>query len=191
MPRTKPDNTARSVRQRRAPRRDRRAARSQRALHDAMRELLQQMPFDRITVRDLLERADVSRTTFYAHFQDQGDLLLAGFERMLDFMAGRLAHDPPGQLRIVPVRELCEHFAGAVPRMPSLQDSAQWQALWAIATGHFARAVERGGGDAFAARFLAGALTELLRDWLARNERPAPAAMDLQFHRLARRVLAQ
>ena len=45
----------------------RRTQYTRRALRDALIELLADKPLARITVRELCERADVNRSTFYAH----------------------------------------------------------------------------------------------------------------------------
>jgi len=36
--------------------------------------------YERITIQDILDRADVGRSTFYAHYRDKEALLSAGFE---------------------------------------------------------------------------------------------------------------
>ncbi|MEV6771549.1 helix-turn-helix domain-containing protein [Nocardia sp. NPDC051030] len=50
--------------------------RTRMALHRALMELMRTRPYDRITVRDIIDRADVGRSTFYAHYRDKDDLLL-------------------------------------------------------------------------------------------------------------------
>ncbi|MGK8511195.1 TetR/AcrR family transcriptional regulator [Nocardia asiatica] len=55
---------------------DRRVRRTKALLHRALIELMVENAYDRITVRDILERADVGRSTFYAHYRDKDDLLL-------------------------------------------------------------------------------------------------------------------
>src|ERR1700680_690310 len=44
-------------------------------LQDALRNLLQQKEFDRISVQDITEAATVNRATFYAHYEDKFALL--------------------------------------------------------------------------------------------------------------------
>ncbi|MEU7215948.1 MULTISPECIES: TetR/AcrR family transcriptional regulator [Nocardia] len=55
---------------------DRRVRRTKSLLHRALIELMLERGYDRISVRDILHRADVGRSTFYAHFRDKDDLLL-------------------------------------------------------------------------------------------------------------------
>ncbi|GAA3851897.1 TetR/AcrR family transcriptional regulator [Streptomyces coacervatus] len=61
---------------------DRRVRRTRRTLHDALIELVLERAYERITVQDILDRADVGRSTFYAHFRDKDALLVAGFDEM-------------------------------------------------------------------------------------------------------------
>src|SRR5690242_10979296 len=56
---------------------DRRVNRTRRALKDALTDLILEKGYERVTVGDVLERADVGRSTFYAHFVDKDDLLMA------------------------------------------------------------------------------------------------------------------
>lgn len=58
---------------------DRRVTRTRRALHEALIGLILEKGYDAITVGDIVDRADVGRSTFYAHFVDKDALLLAGF----------------------------------------------------------------------------------------------------------------
>ena len=53
----------------------RRTQYTRRMLQDALIELLADKPLARITVRELCERADVNRSTFYAHYTSIEDLL--------------------------------------------------------------------------------------------------------------------
>ncbi len=53
---------------------DRRVQRTRQLLHDALISLILQKGYDRITVQDIVDRANVGRSTFYDHFQDKDDL---------------------------------------------------------------------------------------------------------------------
>ncbi len=49
---------------------------TKRLLKDALISLMQDTPFDRITVKKLCEEAGINRTTFYLHYNDTEQLLL-------------------------------------------------------------------------------------------------------------------
>jgi AcrR family transcriptional regulator len=67
-----PDNgqKARAVRKQpgNAPGRDRRVSRTRHALHRALFSLLEERPYEALTVVDICERADIGRSAFYEHF---------------------------------------------------------------------------------------------------------------------------
>lgn len=46
------------------------AVRSRRMIRQAFQELLQEKAFEKITVTDIVKRADINRSTFYAHYPD-------------------------------------------------------------------------------------------------------------------------
>ncbi|MCI2057706.1 MAG: TetR/AcrR family transcriptional regulator [Oscillibacter sp.] len=54
---------------------DRRARRSRRLLKEGLSELLQERQFSQISVRDITNRMDLNRGTFYLHYSDTYDLL--------------------------------------------------------------------------------------------------------------------
>ena len=58
---------------------DRRVRRTRAALQQALIELIVERGFDKVTVRDVLDRADVGRTTFYAHYRDKEALFASCF----------------------------------------------------------------------------------------------------------------
>lgn len=62
-----------------AKKQDRRVQRTQQSLRRAMFELIQERGFEALSVQDVIDRANVGRATFYAHFQNKDDLLLSGF----------------------------------------------------------------------------------------------------------------
>lgn len=56
---------------------DLRVRRTKKALADAFLQLLDQKPFDEITINELCDFADVRRATFYKHYSDKFDFLHA------------------------------------------------------------------------------------------------------------------
>lgn len=72
---------------------DRRIQRTRQLLQTALSELILEKGYEKVTVQDIIDRANVGRSTFYAHFQDKEELLLSGFEpirtQFQDFVSGR------------------------------------------------------------------------------------------------------
>ena len=62
---------------------DRRVQRTRQLLNEALIALILEKGYDNVTVQDIIDRANVGRSTFYAHFLDKDDLLFKGFERLL------------------------------------------------------------------------------------------------------------
>lgn len=73
---------------------DRRVVRTRRALRDALVSLILERGYDEITVQDVIDRAEVGRSTFYAHFADKEDLLVSGFDELRDALRTRKAAHP-------------------------------------------------------------------------------------------------
>ncbi|HMA92614.1 MAG TPA: TetR/AcrR family transcriptional regulator [Polyangiaceae bacterium] len=61
---------------------DRRVRKTRQQLRDALVNLILERGWDAISVQDICARADVGRSTFYVHFADKEELLLAGLEEL-------------------------------------------------------------------------------------------------------------
>jgi AcrR family transcriptional regulator len=59
---------------------DRRVQRTRRLLQDALLALILEKGYAAITVQDILDRANLGRSTFYVHYRDKDDLLVSEFE---------------------------------------------------------------------------------------------------------------
>lgn len=69
------------------PKADRSVAGTRNALGDALVALMQEKPFDDITVQHVLDRAGVGRSTFYEHYRDKNDLFLSDVDQFGEHMA--------------------------------------------------------------------------------------------------------
>src|SRR5258708_29428120 len=67
---------------------DRRVARSRAMLQHALNSLILKKNYDAITIADICAAADVSRSTFYAHYTSKDDLKRRGFEPLRGLLAG-------------------------------------------------------------------------------------------------------
>lgn len=88
---------------------DRRVRRTRRLLHQALLELVAEHGYDRVTVQDVLDRADVGRATFYAHFRDKDDLLVSGFATLREAMRGAMARGGSDHATSALFEHIAEH----------------------------------------------------------------------------------
>src|SRR5882757_6980743 len=64
------------------PVKDRRIQKTQKLLHEALISLIHEKGYDSIAVKEILDRANVGRSTFYMHFRDKDELLVSGIHDM-------------------------------------------------------------------------------------------------------------
>jgi len=81
---------------------DRRVRRTKKQLRQALTELLEEKSVKDITVRELSERADINRATFYLHYRDVYDMveqiqteMFRDFQSILDRHPARFPNDRP------------------------------------------------------------------------------------------------
>ncbi|HEV2223483.1 MAG TPA: TetR/AcrR family transcriptional regulator [Candidatus Acidoferrales bacterium] len=66
---------------------DRRVQRTRKLLHKALMSSVIEKKYESITVQEILDRADVGRSTFYTHFRDKDELLISGFQYLKNQLA--------------------------------------------------------------------------------------------------------
>jgi AcrR family transcriptional regulator len=84
---------------------DRRVQRTKQSLYSALMQLVDEKPFDKITVQEILERANVGRTTFYTHFEGKEDLFPGSHEQIIRVISQSFFTEG-GDLRAEPSPEL-------------------------------------------------------------------------------------
>ena len=151
----------------RRERRDRRVVRSRRLLQDALVALILERGYAAVTVQAVLDRADVGRATFYAHFSSKEALLLSILEELRTSMHRELAGITPATVArfgegVGLLRPLFEHAA---------QHRRLYRALLGARDGavllHYLR------------EMLARPLREHLESAVAQQHRPLTAQVEL------------
>ena len=62
---------------------DRRVHKTTESLREALHSLIVEKPYDTIVVKEILDRANVGRSTFYTHFRDKDELLASSIENIV------------------------------------------------------------------------------------------------------------
>jgi AcrR family transcriptional regulator len=173
---------------------DRRERRTRDALGDALIDLMHQRPFKSIKVQDVLDRAGVSRATFYAHYRDKDDLFFSDVEEFWEMISSMLERRGEDSNRVAPVRELFSHVGEVKSFRLTLAASGKIHDVMEQGKGQFARAIEqrlmkltrsqKAGQFAVQSHAFAGALFSMLNWWIDRGMPLLAAEMDDSFHRL-------
>lgn len=181
------------------PRRSQRVERTQRALAESLLELIVEKGYDRTTVEDVLRRADVGRTAFYAHFENKQDLLLHGFADIpwVRDGEGRGGENVAGPFD---VSFLFEHIAEQRELVDALRGSTAYEEAMAILRASllasFTRLLRDRSTDGevetnlqLTAQALAGALIQLFTWWLEAGMPETPATMASWFAQMSERMV--
>ena len=176
---------------------DRRSQRTQRAIHEALMALMQEKRYDDITVQDIIDRADVGRSTFYAHYQDKEDLMVSGLMRLMQILS-EMATGPTaaGGPRLLPTQELFEHVQEHQNLFKSMvrgrglelfieKGQGYWsQKLIADLQARLPQGQEPVVPLPVLAQFIAGTFVNMLRWWLDNKMPYSPQEMDEMLQRL-------
>ena len=176
---------------------DRRSQRTYRLVSSAFAELLGEKPYEEILVQDILDRADIGRTTFYAHYFDKEDVLNSMAAEQLEIFTHQIAQTTARQ-RVVPSLELFEHiYQSPNQHFRALMQGRAGEPLWEVMQTALCRAIEPALCTLCAERrspsiplpvvsqYLAGAFLTLLKWWLAADMPYPPEQMEHIFQQLA------
>ena len=175
---------------------DRRTKRTRKALRDALVELILEKHYDAITVQDIIDRANIGRSTFYAHYRDKEDLFQQDWEKFLDFLIHHIDFENIEKERFIPIKELFRHLIDFHPFYRALLKSRKSDRLLKTGTYYLAQGIENkltlSHKNEQAAtvpipilsNYLANEIFTLLTWWLDQNMPYTPERMDEIFHQL-------
>jgi AcrR family transcriptional regulator len=161
-----------------------------------MLDLIFERRYDEITVQDILDRANIGRSTFYAHYFDKEDVLASIADEQLELLRQQLA-EREGEQGIIPSLELFQHVHQNRQHFRAMLHGRAREALWDAAQTALSRTIERelatsvSGQSAYgvplsvASPYLAGAFLNLLKWWLEAEIPFSPEQMDAMFQQLA------
>jgi AcrR family transcriptional regulator len=178
-------------------RQDRRSQRTQQALIEALVALLAVKSYDEISINEIVDRANVGRSTFYAHYQAKDDLLKSGFERALDMLIRHISFSEVDQDLRLDTTPFFRHAKGHYELYRTLVWGSGFELL--VKDGHAALSAKfqesfslllSGRQEpaiplAVLSYSMAGTLLILLKWWLDNKMPYSPEDMDGFFQQLA------
>jgi AcrR family transcriptional regulator len=185
---------------------DRRSERTRQLLGAALIELMLEQRYDEITVQDIIDRANIGRSTFYAHYLDKEDLLMSGFTRVLDILNVFSQQRNEGKDQTLPslarfFQHVQEHYqlykalvrGGGIDRLfkkshQYLRRNIEQHLAELVSAGRVTPASPSVGIPPLplVADYLAGTVLSMLTWWLENDMPYAPEEMDALFRQLVR-----
>lgn len=178
------------------PKDDRRSRRTRQLLGDALAELMLEKHFESIKVQDILDRADVGRSTFYAHYTDKESLLISQIEHIIHDLEEYASDSDSTHHGLLPSLALFRH----VKEQRRLMQAFVWGRGAEILTqdfqGQISKIIEQNlramTGDAVVfsvpvpviAKFVMSTFLMLLRWWFDEDMRHTPEQMNEMFQKL-------
>ena len=180
---------------------DRRVQRTREVLHRALISLMIEKGYDAVTVQHIIDRANVGRSTFYAHYDGKEDLLRSGMKNLGKQLLGyqRAALALKGSFRergFAFALVLFEHANGHRDTYHAIVGKhsgavvmdAMRAMLAELARNELkAYSLNEGSSDvprSAAVQFVVGALMSILTWWIEERSKLSPAEANAIFRRL-------
>jgi len=172
---------------------DRRVRRTRTAILRALISLMREKGYDAVTVTDIIDRADVGRSTFYTHFTDKSDVLDESLDGLGEFL--RAQRDAGGGRLFAFSLAMFEHAEEQRPLLQGLLGHRggavvhdRITRLLADLVREEVAALTAGRQPAVPADLIVsgvvGVYLALLARWIDDSERRTPQQMDAAFRRL-------
>jgi AcrR family transcriptional regulator len=174
---------------------DRRAARTRRLLKQSVAELMHSVRFEDITVQDIINRAGVGRSTFYAHYTDKNDLVREMFEEMLETITSGVKPEEESGASF-PLVGIVRHLKDQLAAHGVWRSDRGQEYLFSIGRTYWNRRIKRDLQTRFGkkgaprvpipvvALMVTGAATALLNWWLKNKMPYSPEEMQEMFDRV-------
>ena len=177
---------------------DRRIQRTRNTLHQALMALVLEGKYDDITVQQILDRANVGRSTFYTHFQDKDELVMWGTEHLRETLTAAQQSAVPRTDIVRFSRAMFEHAHDYRKVYRALVTSSVWphvrQRVQNILADLIRRELKRPPKSKLPpelfVHYLASTVMTVMTWWIDRNNPLTPAEIDQVFRELVQPTIA-
>ena len=173
---------------------DRRSQRTREALGDAFVELLMEKGYDALSIKDIIERANVGRSTFYSHYANKDELFVGQLDRLMELLSQHVPQAHAEENPFFPSLGLFQH----IKQQQKLYRILTWGSGVEVLTRHLQKSMTEKieqrllqAGQNYEiptpiiANFLAGSFLSLVKWWLDNKLAYSPEQIDEMFQRLA------
>jgi len=170
---------------------DRRSQRTRHLLGEALVALIREKDYSTITVSDIINRANVGRSTFYAHYRDKDDLFVGELDRVIELLSHRIPNQEESPF--FPSLGLFSHVGEEYELYKSLLWGSGIDLLIKHLQKSLSNRIEQGLQKSarefdiplpILASFIAGSFLTLLKWWLENKMIYSPEEMDRIFQSL-------
>jgi len=172
---------------------DRRSQRTRQALGDALVALMMDKGYDAISIKEIIERANVGRSTFYSHFVDKDELFVSLMDRVVNMLSQHVPQESSGGNPYFPSLGLFQH----IQEQWKLYKILAWGSGIDVLTRHLQKSLsekieQRLSADGqtyelpvpIIANFLSGSFLSLVKWWLDNKLIYSAEQMNEMFLRL-------
>lgn len=178
---------------------DRRTRKTVKAIQEALFSLMQEKQYGKTTIQNIIDRADVGRSTFYSHFQTKDELLISCIENLLEIVKQFVVsyfESNGDKSKVISVVNLFEHIKensriikgllnseGADLFFGRIQDYCN-EGIDQYLSSKFENKTELKVPRAILTNHISSTLISLLKWWLKSNMPYTPLQMDDYFQEL-------
>jgi len=173
---------------------DRRSQRTRQAIGDAFVELMMEKGYDAISIKDIIERANVGRSTFYSHYADKEALFAGQLDRLVELLSQHIPQEHTEANPFFPSLGLLQH----IHEQRQLYKMLTWGSGADVLVQHLQNSLSQmieesltASGRSFdvhlpvIANFLSGSFLSLVKWWLDNKTTYTPEQMDEMYRKLA------
>lgn len=172
---------------------DRRVDKSKQALQDALHELMIEKGYEHASIAEIAERANVGRSTFYAHYADKEDLLRESLQGLRAHLTQQSLH--PARSGIHPALQFAlpmfEHMMeretlvrGLIGQRSAALDLVQATLVDLVTDVLTLHTIDLGIPPTLAAEHIVGSFLAVSRWWLNNSSTLSIEDLDSVFQRL-------
>lgn len=179
---------------------DRRKQRTREVLQKALVELIGEYEYDTITIQDIVDRANVGRTTFYLHYNSKEELFMSCHEAIVSRFHVGLFQALSREETLLDMTSTYRHLEEDRELLYPIFQGKDSQLILRRIRDRNAGEIEENLRTAFAeadsgipldilANYLAGAQIALMQWWLEKRRPHSPHELVQTLHRLQRMVI--